>query len=124
MGVTTEKALLDKLDYYCEQCKPENHKELLDGIARGERPWEQRRKTHDEAELAALKAKKSKKGKGKRTSDLKPEPTRNGKLQTPDATADVKPDNKIMGRSGSAKRKVRAGSQEESSKVCFTYRYS
>jgi hypothetical protein len=26
-------------DYYCEQCKPEDHQELLAAMARGERPW-------------------------------------------------------------------------------------
>lgn len=26
-------------DYYCEQCKPEDHVELLAAMARGERPW-------------------------------------------------------------------------------------
>ncbi|KAJ4377717.1 Transcription factor bye1 [Neocucurbitaria cava] len=26
-------------DYYCEQCKPENHKELVAAMARGEKPW-------------------------------------------------------------------------------------
>ncbi|CAO2647524.1 Nn.00g084460.m01.CDS01 [Neocucurbitaria sp. VM-36] len=26
-------------DYYCEQCKPEQHQELLAAMARGEKPW-------------------------------------------------------------------------------------
>ncbi|KAF3915592.1 hypothetical protein ABW21_db0207041 [Orbilia brochopaga] len=29
-------------EYYCEQCRPELHKELLDRMAKGERPWERR----------------------------------------------------------------------------------
>ncbi len=125
MGVTTEKALLDTLDYYCEQCKPENHKELLDGITRGEKPWEQRRKAHEEAELAAQKAKKGKKGKNKRTSDPKQEPAQNGKVKTTDIAADVKPEKtENLSRSGSTKRKARDDPQEESSKVCVTHPYS
>lgn len=29
----------DGKDYYCEQCKPEDHVELLAAMARGEKPW-------------------------------------------------------------------------------------
>lgn len=29
--------------YFCEQCKPENHKELLEAISRGEQPWKRRK---------------------------------------------------------------------------------
>ncbi|EPS35257.1 hypothetical protein H072_11495 [Dactylellina haptotyla CBS 200.50] len=29
-------------EYYCEQCKPELHKDLLERMARGEKPWERR----------------------------------------------------------------------------------
>lgn len=69
--------------YSCEQCRPENHKELLDGIARGEKPWEARRRAHDdeeaeaeaEVEMEVAKKKKkgtTKKGKGKRASDSEP----------------------------------------------------
>ncbi|KAF3936812.1 hypothetical protein ABW19_dt0203943 [Dactylella cylindrospora] len=29
-------------EYYCEQCKPELHKDLLEKMARGEKPWERR----------------------------------------------------------------------------------
>ncbi len=49
--------------YYCEQCKPEDHKELLAAIARGEKPWEEVARKRDAAE--AEKATKKKKG-GKR----------------------------------------------------------
>jgi hypothetical protein len=46
-------------DYYCEQCKPEDHVELLAAMARGERPW------------ARKKGSKPK----PRPSDVKPEGT-------------------------------------------------
>ncbi|KAJ3479267.1 hypothetical protein NLG97_g8359 [Lecanicillium saksenae] len=40
--------------YWCEQCRPQDHKELLDGIAKGEQPWIARRKAHEE-EVASKK---------------------------------------------------------------------
>ena len=49
--------------YFCEQCKPENHKELLDAMARGEKLWETR-----EIEAKAAKLATRKKGKGGRKS--------------------------------------------------------
>lgn len=54
--------------YYCEQCRPANHKELLDRMARGEKPWEEvAERRRQEAE--ALKASRRKKGKkGKKSS--------------------------------------------------------
>ncbi|ORY58428.1 SPOC domain-containing protein [Pseudomassariella vexata] len=54
--------------YFCEQCKPEQHKELLDAIARGEKIWETRRQKYEDEKK---KGKKGKKGKGKRASDPK-----------------------------------------------------
>ncbi|KAH7130006.1 transcription factor S-II, central domain-containing protein [Dactylonectria estremocensis] len=58
--------------YWCEQCRPENHKELLDGIAKGEKPWEARRKAHEE-ESEKKKRRGGRRGKGKRNSDPKEE---------------------------------------------------
>lgn len=43
--------------YFCEQCAPQEHEELLAAIARGERPWEQR------AATTAAKKKKGKRGR-------------------------------------------------------------
>jgi hypothetical protein len=48
-------------DYYCEQCVPKQHVELLAAIKRGEKPWLDRIKQRQEDE----KAKKAKKGKRK-----------------------------------------------------------
>ena len=58
--------------YYCEQCKPEEHKELLEAMARGEKPWEERnaQKEREEEEKKARK-RKGKKGKGGRPSEAK-----------------------------------------------------
>ena len=55
-----DEELPDK--YYCEQCKPKDHKELLAKIARGEKPWEERAKKRERKE----QEKKSRKGKGKK----------------------------------------------------------
>jgi len=122
MGVTTDPALLEVLHYWCEQCKPEHHKELLDGIARDEKPWEQRRKAYEEAELEAAKAKKGKKGKAKRASDPKPEVEQNGKSKQAEPPAEVKKEKDkkdAIERSGSTKRKTRDEPVEDSSKVSW-----
>ncbi|KAK3987965.1 SPOC domain-containing protein [Cladorrhinum sp. PSN332] len=73
MGLSQYDEDLPKL-YYCEMCKPENHKELLAGIAKGEKPWEARRKAHEEKKNEEKNQKKrgTKKGK-KRASDPKEE---------------------------------------------------
>jgi hypothetical protein len=126
MGITTDKKIVDHPDYeyWCEQCKPENHKELLDGIARGEKPWEQRRQAYEEAELAAQKGKKGKKGKGKRISDPKLETVANSKTNEPNSSLEVniekekeKEKTEAVGRSGSTKRKNREEQPEDSTKV-------
>ncbi|PGH07776.1 hypothetical protein AJ79_06164 [Helicocarpus griseus UAMH5409] len=62
--------------YFCEQCKPENHKELLDKMARGEKPWEEaaRRRAQAAEEKKARKKKGGKRGrKSARPSDIKSE---------------------------------------------------
>lgn len=58
--------------YFCEQCKPQDHTELLAKIARGEKPWEERAKQREleEAEKKGKK-RKSKKGKKGRASEVK-----------------------------------------------------
>lgn len=48
--------------YYCEQCRPKDHKDLLAQIARGERPWEERQRQRELEE----QSKKGRKGRGKR----------------------------------------------------------
>ncbi|KFA74340.1 hypothetical protein S40288_03714 [Stachybotrys chartarum IBT 40288] len=64
-------------NYWCEQCRPEDHKELLEGIAKGEKPWEARRKAFEE-ETEKKKKKGGRKAKGKRTSDVKEEADKDG----------------------------------------------
>jgi hypothetical protein len=120
MGVTTDKAALEDLHYWCEQCRPENHKELLDAISRGEKPWEERRRAHEQAQSELQKHRRGKKGKDKRSSDPKTEAEQNGKARTPEAPSDPRKEKQKepVNRVGSIKRKARDEHLEESSKVC------
>ena len=76
--------------YFCEQCKPEDHKELLAKVARGEKPWEERAKQREreEEERKARRRKGGKKGKKGRVSDVKPA-----------AKAETKPETKAAPKS-------------------------
>jgi hypothetical protein len=116
--------------YWCEECGPQFHVELLEGMKRGEKPWEARqaayeeRLAREEEEEEAAK-KKGKKGKGKRTSDPKIEPAHgtNGITKPlPVPVAENKKDKKeVPARAGSTKRKTRDESHEkESAKVFLT----
>ncbi|EFR04892.1 hypothetical protein MGYG_07894 [Nannizzia gypsea CBS 118893] len=62
-------------EYFCERCKPENHRELLDKINRGEKPWEEAaaKRAQEAEERKARKKKGGKRGKKARQSDVKPE---------------------------------------------------
>ncbi|KAJ5525393.1 hypothetical protein N7494_012043 [Penicillium frequentans] len=102
--------------YYCEQCRPENHKELLEKIARGEKPWEEvAERRRQEAEDKKSKRKKGKKGSSRksRPSESKTEastPARTGTSATPGpphsptpaATASVEPEKN--GHAGDSRR--------------------
>lgn len=86
--------------YYCEQCKPEDHKELLVAIARGEKPWIEANRKREEEFAAKKKGKKGgrKKG-GARPSDTNLEGSENGTPAT--ASPAVAPTS-----TGSQKRKL------------------
>ena len=63
--------------YFCEKCKPEDHKELLAAVARGEKPWEEVARKREAAAAEAEQASKKKGGKkgrksGARASDVQP----------------------------------------------------
>jgi len=66
MGITEDEDELPE-HYFCEQCKPQDHKPLLAAMARGERPWEAAQQRREEIERQR-KQKKGKKGKGGRQS--------------------------------------------------------
>ena len=64
--------------YYCEQCRPKNHKELLAKVARGEKPWEERAKERErEAE-----ERRAKKGKGKKSKRGRPSTAKKEGIET------------------------------------------
>lgn len=77
--------------YFCEICKPEDHRQLLAKVARGEKPWEERAKQREreEEERKARRRKGGKKGKKGRGSEVKAGDTKtNG---TPSAPLAKKP---------------------------------
>lgn len=62
MGLTFMKGQ-EPDQYYCEQCRPENHTNLLAKINAGEKPWEEvAERRRREAEEKRSKRKKGKKG--------------------------------------------------------------
>ena len=48
--------------YFCELCRPRDHKDLLAKISRGEKPWEERAREREREE----EERKARKGKGKK----------------------------------------------------------
>ena len=103
-------------NYWCEQCRPQDHKELLAAMAKGEEPWIARRKAHEE-EVANRKKRGGRKGKGKRGSDPKEDlekdrgRSKSKSSPTPDAAGKDK-----SGTKG-GKRKTREDSNDTDSKV-------
>lgn len=77
--------------YFCELCKPEDHRQLLAKVARGEKPWEERAKERErlEEERKARRRKGGKKGKKGRASEVKADETKDN--STPAATPPKKP---------------------------------
>ncbi|KAH8902059.1 SPOC-domain-containing protein [Coniochaeta sp. PMI_546] len=111
MGISRYSEDVKDLDYWCEKCRPEDHKELLEALDRGEKLWETRRRAYEEElaeeEVAEKKKKKgSKKAKGKRTSESKEEPKQS---PVPEAKKETK-------AAVAGKRKARDESQEKESK--------
>jgi len=68
MGVPEDDAQLPD-QYYCEQCRPQNHKELVEAMRRGEKPWEEKIRRREEEENQKKK-KGSRKSKGARASGV------------------------------------------------------
>ncbi|TPX13660.1 uncharacterized protein E0L32_005863 [Thyridium curvatum] len=108
MGMSQYTEDLPK-EYFCEICKPEDHKELLEGMAKGEKPWEARRKAYEEEEARGKKKKGGRKAKGKRHSDQKedtPQATQKPKKTPP---PEIKKETKSA---AGAKRKSRGPSED------------
>ncbi len=62
--------------YFCEKCRPDLHRDLIDKVNRGERPWEElaRRRQQEEEEKQARRKKGKKGRKPGRPSEIKPDP--------------------------------------------------
>ncbi|KAI9858699.1 MAG: hypothetical protein M1813_007331 [Trichoglossum hirsutum] len=90
-----EDALPDR--YLCEICQPENHKELLDKVARGEKPWEERakEKEREERERKGRRKKGGKRGRPGRKPKVVPDAKEdapkdvNGKSRAEDEDAEA-----------------------------------
>lgn len=64
--------------YFCEQCKPSDHKELLAAMKRGEKPWEEQARHREQLKAEKAAKKKGKKGgrkSGVRESEVQRTPT-------------------------------------------------
>ncbi|OAA57131.1 phd finger domain protein [Niveomyces insectorum RCEF 264] len=95
-------------DYFCEQCKPENHKELLERMARGEKPWEERRRAFQEEKATEKKRRGGRKAKPKRNGDV-----REGSAK-PSPVPEIKRESRgVLG----LKRKSKTGSEDADSKA-------
>lgn len=116
VGMSVFDEDLEGLEYYCEECKPQNHKALLEGLKKGEHIWEKRRRDYVEEKEAEKKQKKGgKKGK-KRQSELQEEPRSSQKSTK--SSASPAPEKKTGGAKGAAaKRKERHDSADTNAKV-------
>ncbi|KAI0452978.1 hypothetical protein F5B21DRAFT_481100 [Xylaria acuta] len=96
--------------YFCEQCSPQDHKETLEAINRGEKPWEDRRQKYEDEKK---RKKGGKKGKGKRVSDHKERasPSAASAKPKPSPTPDVKKEEPAQEPQPKGKRKSRDHSQ-------------
>ncbi|KAH7323092.1 SPOC domain-containing protein [Stachybotrys elegans] len=113
VGVSSyEDEIPDK--YYCERCRPEDHKELLEGMARGEKPWEVRRKIFEEE--SKKKKKPGRRGKGKRVSDTKDEADKEGAAKSKASTPEVASKKDQPGPK-QGKRKAREDSHDADGKL-------
>lgn len=75
--------------YFCEQCKPADHRELLAAIQRGEKPWLDAQIRREQQEQEKDSKKKGKKGGRKsvtRTSDATPTRTPTAEPEEPSST--------------------------------------
>lgn len=76
--------------YFCEQCRPDLHEDLLAKIARGEKPWEERAKQREEERSKGRKGRGKKNKRGGRSSTLKTNgATTEGNVSQPDERSEV-----------------------------------
>ena len=109
MGISENAADLPE-HYFCEQCKPEDHRELLAAVARGEKPWEEReaQRQREEEEKKGRKRKGGKKGKRGRPSEVRTEKVQdqNGAPKSPEVVPPVQQINAAAQPEVGQKRKL------------------
>lgn len=103
VGVSYFDEDVDDMEYFCEQCKPSDHKLLLEARAKGIDLWKTRQEAYKQD-------KKGKKGKGKRASEVKLETPKatNGKAKSP-----LLQDSTSTPKAGGGKRNARDDSQDD-----------
>ncbi|KAF3761930.1 hypothetical protein M406DRAFT_348063 [Cryphonectria parasitica EP155] len=115
VGMSVFDEDLEDIEYYCEECKPQNHKALLEGLKKGEHIWETRRKEYMEEKEAEKKQKKGPKKGRKRQSELHDEP-RSAQKSTK-SSASPAPEKKLPAtKAAAAKRKERHDSADTAAK--------
>lgn len=75
MGIPGDPFRDRRKRYFCEQCRPADHKKLLGEIKRGEKPWEDRRRVREQAVERERAEKEMKPWKGKRKTGIKGKPS-------------------------------------------------
>lgn len=106
---------LENIEYFCEECKPEAHKELLEGRAKGKKVWEIRRQAFMAEKAAEKQKKKTPAKKGKKAKTEIPEDARASHAKS---SASPAPAPEKKSKSAAAKRKDRHDSADTTSKVC------
>lgn len=110
--------------YFCEQCKPENHKKLVAAMARGEKPWEEVIRKREQALAEKAKKKGGRKGRksaGAKTEEVPvstPQETQEPETQPTPATTPAP----AVATSGQ-KRKLEESPSVPEIKVCFRTLY-
>ncbi|KAL2759284.1 hypothetical protein ACRALDRAFT_1079523 [Sodiomyces alcalophilus JCM 7366] len=92
-------------------CSPQDHKELLAAVAKGEHPWEQRRKKYEEGQVEKKKKRKRPGRPAKVSQDAKDDASQTASIRGDDSPApesSSKPKERLKketGKSGTGKRK-------------------
>ncbi|ROV87871.1 hypothetical protein VSDG_09553 [Cytospora chrysosperma] len=104
---------LEDVTYYCEQCKPEDHKKLVAEIERGEKPWVERRRKYEE-DKAEEDEKKKRKGikKGKKRLSEIPQDEPRSSQKSAKSSASPAPEKTLGAKNAISKRKDRHDSAD------------
>lgn len=118
VGMSVYDEDLEDVEYYCEKCKPENHKELLEGIKKGHKLWEKRRQEYTEEKAAEKQKKRAPKKGKKRQGEIQDE--QRSSQKSAKSSASPAPEKKAPSSSkgaAAAKRKDRHDSADTTAKV-------